>query len=126
MLNRQQLFIWGQAGIDLGGLRQLGKWYRLEIKVKGDNRSFYVYDDWMFERKDKFNTSGGILLWSFDAVVEFDNVVILFGLAGHTKKEIGALTLQGKSTKCGYGTSSARKKRFERRCTLPSQVKSRA
>lgn len=76
MQNGQQLFIWGGAGVNLPGTRQLEKWYRLEIEAIGNNISFYVDGDLVYERKDNSNPSGGAILWSFDAVAEYDNVVI--------------------------------------------------
>ena len=57
-------------------VRQLGKWYRLKIEVKGDNLSLYVDDILVFEKKDKSNRSGGVALWAYDAIVEFDNVIV--------------------------------------------------
>ena len=76
LLNGQQIFIWGASGIDLPGTHSLGKWYRLKVQTMGNEISFYVDDKLVHEHKDNFNPSGGVLLWSFDAVAEFDNVVI--------------------------------------------------
>jgi hypothetical protein len=76
VLNGKGVFIWGESGIDLGGIRQLGKWYRLEIKAIGDNISLYIDDKLVLEREDNFNPSGGASLWAFDSIVEFDNIII--------------------------------------------------
>jgi hypothetical protein len=74
--NRAWLHVWGAEGIDLPGKPEVGKWYRLEIKAIGSKISFYVNGELLFERKDDRHLSGGVSLWAFDAIAEFDNVVI--------------------------------------------------
>ena len=66
--------VWGK--IDLPGKPEVGKWYRLEIAAIGNTISFYVDGELLFERKDDSHPSGGVSLWAYDAIVEFDNVVI--------------------------------------------------
>lgn len=46
------------------------------MDVVGDKISFYIDNVLVFEKRDNSNPVGGVLLWSFDSIVEFDNIVI--------------------------------------------------
>ena len=76
LANGAMVHFWGNAGIDLPGTPEVGRWYRLEIKVTGNKVSFYVDDELLLERRDDSNPSGGVSLWAYDAIVELDNAVI--------------------------------------------------
>jgi hypothetical protein len=76
LVNGALLHLWGGAGIDLPGKPEVGKWYRIEIETKGNNISFYIDDEKIFEREDDSHPSGGVSLWAYDAIVELDNAVI--------------------------------------------------
>ncbi len=49
---------------------------RVGIEAIEGRISFYIDDILQFERKDSNYTKGGIALVAYDAVVEFDNVII--------------------------------------------------
>jgi hypothetical protein len=90
--------VWGNAGIDLPGTPKVGKWYRLKIVSTGNIISFYVDGELLFERKDDLHPSGGVSLWAYNAIVEFDNVVITgdeipdMGPSGYVVQPQGGLT----------------------------------
>ena len=62
--------------VELPGGPNIGEWYRLRIDVVGDEISFYIDDDLQHQRNDKLHSSGGVNMYAYNAIVEFDNVVI--------------------------------------------------
>lgn len=60
----------------LPGAPQIGKWYNLKITTIGDEISFYIDDELKHQTKDAMYSEGGVILYAYNAVVEFDNVVI--------------------------------------------------
>jgi len=62
----------------IGGLpiRTLGEWYTLKIEVQGDNLLLHVDDALVFETREGSNTSGGVALWAYDSIIEYDNIVV--------------------------------------------------
>jgi len=60
----------------LPGGPQLGEWHRIRIDVVGNEISFYIDDKLQHQRNDNLHTSGGVFLYAYNAIVEFDNVVI--------------------------------------------------
>ena len=51
-------------------------WYRLRIDVEGNNISYYIDDALQHQITDNLHLSGGVSLYAYHAIVEFDNVVI--------------------------------------------------
>jgi len=62
--------------VQLPGGPQLGEWYRLRIDVAGNEISYYIDDKLQHQVNDNLHTSGGVSLYAYHAIVEFDNVVI--------------------------------------------------
>jgi len=54
----------------------LGEWHRLEITTIGNEISFYIDDELHYQRTDDLHPSGGVFLFAYDSITEFDNVVI--------------------------------------------------
>jgi len=59
-----------------GGPPQIGEWYRLRIDQEGNKISFYINDELKHQANDDLHQSGGVCLYAYNAIVEFDNVVI--------------------------------------------------
>jgi len=59
-----------------GGPPQIDEWYRLRIDQKGNKISFYIDDELKNQSNDDLHPSGGVGLYAYNAIVEFDNVVI--------------------------------------------------
>ena len=53
-----------------------GKWYRIGIAAIGNEISFYIDGDLVHQAIDDLHPAGRIALFAFNALVEFDNVVI--------------------------------------------------
>ncbi len=62
--------------IDLPGGPLLGEWYRLRMDVAGNEISFYVDGKLLHQTNDNMHKSGGVNLYAYDAIAEFDNIVI--------------------------------------------------
>ena len=60
----------------LPGGPNIGEWYRLRIDVVGDEISFCIDDELQLKRNDNLHLSGGVTLYAYNAIVEFDNVAI--------------------------------------------------
>jgi hypothetical protein len=55
---------------------RIGEWHRAEIQAIGNDISFYIDNNLQLEQKDDKHPTGGVVLVAYDAVVEFDNVII--------------------------------------------------
>ena len=73
MKNKALIYAWQIA---LPGGPLLGKWYRIKIDVVGDKISFYIDGELKLEKNDNLHPLGGVILYAYHAIVEFDNVVI--------------------------------------------------
>jgi len=73
MKNKALIYAWQ---IVLPGGPQANKWYRLMINTAGKKISFFIDDELQFETEDSLHPSGGVGLYAYNAIVEFDNVVI--------------------------------------------------
>jgi len=62
--------------VQLPGGPNVGEWHRLRIDVVGNKISYYIDDKLRHQVKDNLHTSGGVNLYAYNAIVEFDNVVI--------------------------------------------------
>ena len=62
--------------VELPGGPQTGKWYQVGVDVAGDNISYYVDGKLYYEVSDNMHSSGGVSLFAYNAIAEFDNVVI--------------------------------------------------
>ncbi|MDQ1318297.1 MAG: hypothetical protein QG588_1957 [Candidatus Poribacteria bacterium] len=60
----------------LAGVPRIGEWYRLRIDQEGNKISFYINDELKNQSNDSLHPSGGVCLCAYNAIVEFDNVVI--------------------------------------------------
>lgn len=54
----------------------LGEWHRLEIATIGNEISFYIDGELQFQTNDDLHPSGGVMLFAYDSITEFDNVII--------------------------------------------------
>ena len=56
---------------------QIGEWHRIRIDVAGNEISYYIDDELKHQnRNDSLHTSGGVSLYAYNSIAEFDNVVI--------------------------------------------------
>ncbi|MBM3239705.1 hypothetical protein FJZ31_25760 [Candidatus Poribacteria bacterium] len=55
---------------------QIGEWHRIRIDVVGNEISYYIDDKLQHQVNDNLHKSGGVFLYAYHAIVEFDNVVI--------------------------------------------------
>jgi len=60
----------------LAGVPRIGEWYRLNIDQEGSKISSYISDELKHQANDDLQKSGGVCLVAYNAIVEFDNVVI--------------------------------------------------
>ena len=56
---------------------EIGKWHRIGIASIGDWISLFVDGELKVQQTDDLHSSGGVFLFANDALVEFDNVVIM-------------------------------------------------
>ena len=71
--DKAQIHTWVEQ---LPGGPQIDNWYRLRIDTKGNEISFYIDDALVLQKNDNSHKSGGVSLYVYHAIVEFDNVVI--------------------------------------------------
>ena len=62
--------------IALPGNPWIGEWHRLRIDSVGNDISYYVDGELQHQAKDDLHSSGGVNLYAYNAIVEFDNVII--------------------------------------------------
>ena len=60
----------------MAGGPQIGDWCRLRIDAVGNIGSYHIDGVQQFKRNDNSHPSGGVFLYAYGAIVEFDNVVI--------------------------------------------------
>ena len=60
----------------LAEVPEIGKWYRIGMASVGNEISFFIDGELRIQQTDNLHSSGGVFLFAYDAIIEFDNVVI--------------------------------------------------
>lgn len=60
----------------MAGGPRIGEWHRIKLDVVGNIGSYYIDGEPQHRRNDNSHPLGGVFLYAYGAIAEFDNVVI--------------------------------------------------